>query len=79
MAEMDDDLLTVQEVSVFLRKSPSTIYRLTREGRLPARKVGGTWRFSRKGLEAWLLPGSPAAGQPQPSSQFPSNRQTTTA
>lgn len=55
MAEIDDDLLIVQEVSVFLRKSPSTICRLAREGRLPGKKVGGTWRFSRKALETWLL------------------------
>lgn len=48
------DLLTVEEVSVYLRKSPSTIYRLVRHGHLPGRKVGGTWRFSRRMLEEWI-------------------------
>lgn len=50
-----NDLLTVEEVAIYLRKSPSTVYRLTRQGRLPGRKVGGTWRFSRRAIDAWLL------------------------
>jgi excisionase family DNA binding protein len=54
MTEMGDDLLTVPEVSTYLRKSASTIYRLTRQGKLPAKKVGGTWRYSRRGLDEWL-------------------------
>lgn len=54
MTELGDDLLTVPEVSTYLRKSASTIYRLTRQGRLPARKVGGTWRYSRRALDEWL-------------------------
>lgn len=52
--ELGDYLLTVAEVSIYLRKSPSTIYRLTRQGHLPAKKVGGTWRYSRRGLDEWL-------------------------
>jgi excisionase family DNA binding protein len=63
MTELGDDLLTVREVATYLRKSPSTVYRLTREGRLPAKKVGGTWRFSRKSLDEWLrdsFPNQPA-------------------
>lgn len=54
MTGLADDLLTVQEVSIYLRKSRSTIYRLTREGLLPAKKVGGTWRYSRRSLDEWL-------------------------
>jgi len=53
--ETGNDLLTVEEVSTYLRKSPSTVYRLTRQGRLPGIKVGGTWRFSRRAIDAWLL------------------------
>jgi excisionase family DNA binding protein len=50
-----DTVLTVQEVSRYLRLAPSTVYKLAKEGKLPGRKVGGTWRFSRKGLNEWLL------------------------
>lgn len=54
--------MTVKEVSEYLRLAESTVYKLASEGKLPGRKVGGTWRFSRKGLEDWLArPGGPAS------------------
>jgi len=53
-AEDSNDVMKVQEVSEYLRLSESTIYKLAQEGRLPGRKVGGTWRFSREGLDQWL-------------------------
>ena len=46
--------MTVPEVSEFLKIGESTIYRLAQDGKLPARKVGGVWRFSRKSLDEWL-------------------------
>jgi len=49
-----DAVLTVQEVSQYLKLAKSTVYNLAREGILPGRKVGGTWRFSRKKLDEWL-------------------------
>jgi excisionase family DNA binding protein len=49
-----DMIMTVVEVSKFLRIGTSTVYRLAQEGDLPARKVGGKWRFYRKHLELWL-------------------------
>lgn len=65
MAATVDDLLTVAEVCIYLRKSRSTVYRLTRAGTLPARKVGGTWRYSRRSLDEWLrFPRSRAAVTP---------------
>jgi excisionase family DNA binding protein len=59
------DLLTVQEVSQYLRKSKSTIYRLTREGRLPGKKIGGTWRYSRRRIDELFRP-APVASEPSP-------------
>lgn len=52
--ESSHELLTSQEVAACLRKSRSTIYRMTREGMLPAKKIGGTWRYSRQDIDAWL-------------------------
>ena len=49
-----DEVMTVKEVSVYLRLAQSTVYKLVNEGKLPGRKVGGTWRFSKKGLDVWL-------------------------
>lgn len=50
-----DAVLTVSEVSEYLKLAESTVYRLAKEKKLPGRKVGGAWRFSRKGLEDWLM------------------------
>ncbi len=49
-----DTLMTVSEVSEFLRLADSTVYRLAKSGELPARKVGGVWRFSRVALHNWI-------------------------
>jgi excisionase family DNA binding protein len=50
-----DAVLTVSEVSEYLKLAESTVYRLAKENKLPGRKVGGAWRFSRKGLDEWLM------------------------
>ena len=49
-----DAVMTVTEVSEFLKMGDSTIYRLAKEGKIPARKVGGMWRFSRQSLNEWI-------------------------
>ena len=52
--EAADAVMTVPEVSEFLKLGESTVYRLAKDGKLPARKVGGVWRFSRSTLNEWL-------------------------
>jgi excisionase family DNA binding protein len=47
-----DDVLSVREVALYLRLNVQTVYRLAREGKLPARKIGRQWRFSRREVEA---------------------------
>lgn len=54
MTDSDDAVMTVKDVSEYLKIAESTVYRLAQEGRLPGRKVGGAWRFSRRSLEEWL-------------------------
>ncbi len=55
MGETEPDaILTVREVSAYLKLSESTVYRLAQEGSLPGRKLGGAWRFSRKRLEEYI-------------------------
>ena len=48
------DLLTLSEVSTFLKVPKSTIYKLARERRLPGHKVGKHWRFVREEIESWV-------------------------
>lgn len=50
-------VLTIEELADYLRVSKSAIYRLVQEGRLPGRKVGRSWRFSRPSIDAWLAGG----------------------
>lgn len=48
----DDPMLRTDEVARLLRVHPKHVYRLLRKG-LPARRVGGEWRFSREDVLAW--------------------------
>ncbi len=43
----------VEEVSEYLRVHPYTVRRLAREGKIPAFKAGGQWRFDTEEIEDW--------------------------
>ena len=47
-------LLTLSEVAEILRVNRETVYRMARDGRIPATKVGHQWRFNRSSIGAWL-------------------------
>jgi putative molybdopterin biosynthesis protein len=49
---MAETLLRTQEVAALLRVHPKHVYRLLKKG-LPARRVGGEWRFSREDVLVW--------------------------
>ena len=51
---MDNEILTVNEVADYLRMNPMTIYRLAQQGKIPASKILGCWRFKRQEIEAWI-------------------------
>jgi excisionase family DNA binding protein len=51
------EVLDVEEVADLLSVSPWTVREQARQGRLPGRKVGKEWRFSRQGLLEWLREG----------------------
>ena len=46
-------VLTVQEVSRYLRVHPSTIYRMLKKNQLPAFRVGSDWRFTVEAIDEW--------------------------
>jgi excisionase family DNA binding protein len=46
-------VLTVREVSEYLRVHPSTVYRLLRQHQLPAFRVGSDWRFNVEAIDRW--------------------------
>lgn len=49
-----DKVMTIEELSEYLKISRSTLYKLAQEGKLPAQKVGRHWRFHRDAVDAWL-------------------------
>lgn len=54
MIDADPDILTLDEVACYIRVTKRTLYRLAQEGRLPAFKLGGVWRFRRAELDQWI-------------------------
>lgn len=51
---MREDILTIKEVAEYLKVTERTLYRLAQEGRIPAFKVGASWRFKRADINAWI-------------------------
>ena len=58
-----EKLLTVREAAHLLRLGEITVYRLAQRRKIPAVKVGGSWRFSRGLLEQWFLGGGSGAAR----------------
>ncbi len=50
----DNTLLNVKQVAQYLQLKESTIYSWAQDGKIPAIKIGRTWRFRQADLDAWL-------------------------
>jgi len=48
------EILTIEELSEYLKIPRSTLYKLCQEGRIPSQKVGRHWRFRRETIDQWL-------------------------
>jgi excisionase family DNA binding protein len=48
------DVYTAEEVAEALKLHPYTIRRLSREGKLPAFKIGGEWRYRKEEIDQWI-------------------------
>jgi len=49
-----EDMMTATEVAYLLRLHIKTVYRLARNGGLPCRRVGGSWRFIKADVITYL-------------------------
>ena len=49
-----DAVMTLKEVAEYLKVTEKTIYRLTSSRKIPAFKVGVTWRFLRAEIDQWI-------------------------
>ena len=48
------ELMTLEEVATYLRVTKKTIYRLLRQRKITASKVGHQWRFDKAAIDEWL-------------------------
>lgn len=48
------DVLTIEDLSDYLKISKSTLYKLVREGGIPCQKIGRHWRFRKEAIDRWL-------------------------
>lgn len=54
MDEKPGDVLTIEELSAYLKIPKSTLYKLVREGKIPCQKIGRHWRFRKEAIDRWL-------------------------
>jgi excisionase family DNA binding protein len=47
-------VMTIAELSEYLRVPKSTLYKLAQEGKVPGQKVGRHWRFRKEAIDRWL-------------------------
>jgi excisionase family DNA binding protein len=52
------ELMTVEELGRYLRFNKKTIYRLLKQGDIPAIKIGNKWRFDKEAIDRWLRQGT---------------------
>jgi excisionase family DNA binding protein len=48
------EVLDLEQAAALLRLAPAVVVDLAEAGRMPARRIGDTWRFSRQALLEWL-------------------------
>jgi len=51
---METTLMDIKQVAAYLKMNKMTIYKLARDGKIPAFKVTSEWRFKRDLIDAWL-------------------------
>ena len=46
--------MTVKDIADYLHMHPMTIYKYVKEGKIPAFKVGTSWRIRRDSIQKWI-------------------------
>jgi excisionase family DNA binding protein len=50
----DNFIMTVHDIAIYLRLSEAKVYKLAKEGQLPALRVGKSWRFRKDLIDDWI-------------------------
>lgn len=54
MTTQADDVLTLEELAVYLKIPKSTLYKQVQDGKVPGQKIGKQWRFGKKAIDRWI-------------------------
>jgi excisionase family DNA binding protein len=47
-------VMTVKEIAEYLGVHPMTIYKYVQEGKIPAFKIGASWRIRKESIKKWM-------------------------
>ena len=50
----EEEILTLQELSGYLKIAEKTLYGYAQKGTIPGIKIGSAWRFRKADIDAWL-------------------------
>jgi len=48
-------VFTVKDLANYLNVHPMTIYRYLQKNKLPAFRIGNSWRFNKESIDRWRL------------------------
>ena len=51
---MPDEIMTLKDVSEYLKIAEKTLYGYVQKGILPGIKIGSAWRFRKADIDSWL-------------------------
>jgi excisionase family DNA binding protein len=57
------EILTVKEICELLQLHQATVYKLAKEGRIPAFRIGSDWRFQKDQIVHWIAEQTIGAAQ----------------
>jgi excisionase family DNA binding protein len=49
-----EELLTLNELSRYLKISKPTLYKMVEKGNIPALKIANQWRFKKEDINRWI-------------------------
>ena len=49
-----EELLTLNELSRYLKISKPTLYKMVEKGNIPALKIANQWRFKKEDIKMWI-------------------------
>jgi len=48
------EIMTLEETAKYLKIGKSTLYKMVREGKIPAVKIANQWRFRKEDINKWF-------------------------